>query len=178
MKKVLAVLSVLVLGAAAASANSIGLYGSYWDTDDADDGFGGGAKIQVEVVPSIYIEARGGYFPEFGGDDDVGSVDIIPIEVAALVKLPAGMLALYGGVGGGYYMFEVDSDIDIDVDDELGYFVLGGVEIPLTGNLAIFGEAKYTWLEATVSASDDTITIEEDSSLDGLGGNAGILLKW
>ena len=182
MRMFLCVLGVVLLGAVAASANGLGVFGSYWDTNDNDDVWGGGAKLQIDLMENICVEARGAYFPEFG--DSSGEelkVDIIPVEADAILKFPiSDMLTPYVGGGVGYYIFDVENDIegvDVDIDNEFGYFALAGVEIAFNEQVSLFAEGKYTWLEATIEASGD-VEGEETGKLDGFGGNAGLMLKW
>ena len=183
MRMFLCVLGVVLLGAVAASANGLGVFGSYWDTKDADDGYGGGAKLQIDVMENICIEARGSYYPEFGSDsDDEIKVDIIPIEADAIIKFPiSDLLTPFVGGGVGYYMFEVDNDVegvDVSIDDEFGFFALAGVEIGLSEQVSLFVEGKYTWLDITADVSGGGESESEDGTLDGFGGNAGLMLKW
>ena len=189
MRMFLVVLGVVLLGVGIASANGLGVFGSYWDTKDADSGWGGGAKLQLEAMPNIYIEARGSYFPDFGdSSDDDPTVDVIPVEADAIVKFPlADRFAPYVGGGAGYYMFDVSgnvhdedsgANISVDIDDEFGWFALAGVEIGLSDQVSLFAEGKYTWLDATMKAKGDGIDGSEDICLDGFGGNAGLILRW
>lgn len=183
MRMFLVVLGVVLLGAVVASANGLGVFGTYWKVEDGgDDGFGPGAKLQFDIMPNICIEARGSYFPEFGDSSgDELKVDIIPAEADAIIKFPiADQFSPYVGGGAGYYMFNVDSDVegvDVSMDDEFGYFALAGLEIALGEQVSLFAEGRYTWLEATVEVKGD-VTGKETGKLDGFGGDAGLLLKW
>jgi opacity protein-like surface antigen len=183
MRKFLVVLGVVLLSAVVASANGVGVFGSYWDTKDADSGYGGGAKLQMDIMPNICVEARGSYFPDFGDSSgDEIKLDIIPLEADAIIKFPiAEKLTPYVGGGAGYYMFEVDNNVegvDISIDDEFGFFALAGLEIGLGEQVVLFAEGKYTWLDATVKAKGGGMEDEETGTLDGFGGNAGLMLKW
>lgn len=183
MRMFLVVLTVVLLSAVVASANGVGVFGTYWRVQDGgDDGFGAGAKVQLEVIPNICLEARGSYFPEFGDDSgDEIKIDIIPAEADAIIKFPiAEQFTPYVGGGAGYYMFNVDSNVegvDVSIDDEIGYFALAGLEIGLGEAVILFAEGKYTWVEATVKATGD-VEGKETGNLDGFGGNAGLMLKW
>lgn len=182
MRMFLVVLSVVLLGTVVASANGLGVFGSYWNTKDADSGWGGGAKLQFDVMPNVCIEGRGSYFPDFGDSDSDSSMDVIPVEADAIIKFPiSDSLTPYVGGGAGYYMFDVDSDNDgvkVDVDDEFGWFALAGVEIGLSKQVSLFAEGKYTWLDVTAKATGMGVDVSEDASMDGFGGNAGLMLKW
>lgn len=179
------VLALVVLAVAAGStlANGIGAYGSYWDPKDLDNAWGGGAKIQIEVVPSIYLEGRLGYFPEAEDNGDDGpKLDIVPVELAGVLKFPVDQFTPYLGAGAGYYLFDVKdvpTGIDVTVDDEIGYFGVAGAELSLGANVSLFGEAKYTWLdEVEIKAKAGGVTITDKSNLSGWGANVGLLLKW
>lgn len=188
MKKLLALMAVLALGTAAAFGNGLAVYGSYWDTKDAEGGPGAGAKVQIDLGDFVALEARGGYFPDLS--DDIGDLDldlqVIPIEVAALLKMGvADTLMVYGGGGVGYYMLDADFEYptavagDINLDDEVGWFVVGGAELYLTDNLAIIGEVKYTAMEGHAEKDDiDEIKEGRDIDLAGFGANAGLMLTW
>lgn len=183
MRRFLAVLAVLALGATAASANGVGAFGSYWDTKDAESGFGGGAKLAVDLGSVVNLELRGAYFPDLS--DDVGAVNVdlkaTAIEAGAVLRMPlSDTLALYVGGGGGYYLLEADSDLgDVDIDDEAGWYAVAGLEIGLSDSVAIIAEAKYTSLEATAQNDDiDELRDGADVDLTGLGANAGLMLKW
>lgn len=184
MRMFLVVLGVVLLGAVVASANGLGVFGTYWKVEDGgDDGFGAGAKLQFEVMPNICLEARGSYFPEFGDDSgDELKIDIIPAEADAIIKFPiAEQFAPYVGGGAGYYMFNIENNIegvDVTMDDEFGFFALAGLEIGLGEKVVLFAEGKYTWVEATVKATGGGMSDEESGKLDGFGGNAGLMLKW
>jgi hypothetical protein len=183
MRMFLIVLGVVLLSSVVASAaGGLGVFGSYWDTKDADSGWGGGAKLQFETIPNIFIEARGTYFPDFGDSSgDEPKLDIIPAEADAIIKFPiAEQFTPYVGGGAGYYMFNVDnndSGVDVSVDDKFGYFALAGLEIGLSKQVSLFAEGKYTWLKVTVDVSSP-VSGSEDAKLDGFGGNAGLMLRW
>ena len=187
MKKVLLAVVVMGLGAVMASANGLGFFGSYWDTESAGDGFGAGAKLQLEVVPHMFMEFRGTYFEDLSDDGETEGVDnklqIIPAEAGLVITFPVSkQFKPYAGGGAGYYFadatVEADGmDEDIDIDDEIGYYAVGGFEIGLAENFYIFAEYKYTWVEIDTFVIED-VEFEGKTVLDGPGGNAGLLLKW
>ena len=63
----------------------------------------------------------------------------------------------------------------VDIDDEIGGYVVAGIEIELGEDVAIFGEAKYTWLEIK---KVEEVDLDENNKLDGFGANAGLMLRW
>ena len=187
MKKALLAVVILGFSAVLASANGLGFFGAYWDTESAGDGIGAGAKLQLEVVPNLLMEFRGTYFEDIGDGEDGEGVDnklqIIPAEVGLIISFPvADLFKPYAGGGAGYYLadasVEADGmDEDIDIDDEIGYYAVGGIELGLAKNFFLFAEYKYTWVEIDTFIIED-VEFEGASTLDGPGGSAGLLLKW
>ena len=106
MRKVLAVLSAFALATGVAAASGIGIYGSYWDAGDLDAGYGGGAKIKVDLGDMVALEFRGTYLPTFDPEEAADAdVKVIPVEADIVLQFPvADMLTVYGGGGVGYYV--------------------------------------------------------------------------
>ncbi|RKX33267.1 MAG: hypothetical protein DRP22_00655 [Verrucomicrobia bacterium] len=169
------------------AGNGIGVFGSYWNTDDFDDGYGGGAKLKVELAPGLCFEVRGAYYPDLTDDEDDADIDleVIPVEGDLIVELAIQDTAcIYGGGGVGYYFMDIDveadgEELDVDVDDEIGYFAIAGLEVSVSDAVALFAEGKYTWLDIDeVEVEGETISVKEDNELNGFGANAGLLIKF
>ena len=183
MRMFLIVLGVVLLGASMASANGLGVYGSYWDTKDADSGFGGGAKLSMSFGQYFAVEARGTYFNDLSKDEGPLNVDlqVIPVEAGLVLNMPlSDAVTPYIGGGGGYYFLKADTDAgSVDIDDEVGWYAIAGLEIKLSDAVALFAEGKYTGVEGTAKNDNvDNIVDKVDIDLSGFGGNAGLLLKW
>jgi hypothetical protein len=184
MKRMLAVFAILALGTGAVWANGVGVLSSYWTPADADGGFGWGGKLQVDFGKYVGLELRGTYFADMS--EDLGPVnldlEVIPIEADLIGKIPLGsVVRLYAGGGGGYYMLDVklDHGDSLDVDDELGWFAVAGIELAPVENLALFAEFKYTGIKGTVKNDDiDNIVSGTDLDLSGPGANVGVMLTW
>ncbi len=181
MKRIIIAVIAIGMIAQVSFAAGLGIFGSYWDTKDADDEIGFGAKIKLDLTPQMALEVRGSYF-EF--DERIqgtrSTLEIIPVEAGLMYRLPTGNTSsFYFGGGAGYYLMDAEVRFadnnreNLDVDDEFGWFVAGGLEIPLAVNLGIFAEAKYTWLEMKRVEG-----LETDVKLDGFGANAGVIFKW
>jgi hypothetical protein len=196
MRKVLAILAVLAIAVPATyAANGLGVFGTYWDAEDGEDpGMGGGLKFKMEMAPNISLEIRGSYLQDFFDDDDgISDFVMIPVEADIVINFPLvpDRLNIYGGGGGGYYIFpEFEADFampgstepDVDPDEEFGFFVLGGAELALNEQLSLFGEAKYNWLEIDEAEIDgvdvDFGDFDEEIEMTGISFNAGLLLTW
>lgn len=183
MRYILTALMVLAFATAAASANSLGFFGAYWDPDELDHAYGVGGKLQLEVAPSVYIEARATYFPKTKDkEDDSLKLDIIPVEAAGILKFPVDQLTPYAGGGIGYYIFRIAEEpagVSAEVENKVGLFAVAGLELSIGDAASLFGEAKYTWLDdVELKASAGGVSDESKGKLSGFGANAGLLLKW
>lgn len=89
----------------------------------------------------------------------------MPLEANILLRLPLGKkLCLYGGPGVGYYLFDGQSNsdletekivYDIEVDDEGGWYVLAGLRAKVSANFDLFIEGKYTWIKTSIEKAVD-----------------------
>ncbi len=166
----------------AALGAGLGVFGSYWDPKDADSEIGFGARLSIPLGPDVSLDLRGRYF-EFEESSNGGkaTLEVIPIEAALIFQLAyQGPVYPYVGGGGGYYLFDLEWEgpegrVNPNVDDEFGWFVLGGLQLPLADNISLFGEAKYMWLKIERIAGFETTG---DNRLDGFGANVGLLLEW
>ena len=182
MKKIL-ILTITVLalgGAAVASATDLGLHGAYWDTKEADNTFGFGAKLRFS-----FVEFRGTYFDDVTADVEPESADFeikaYPLEAGIVLQfLKNSMFRPYVGGGAGYYI--LDTNIG-DVDDEIGYYLVGGADIGNPSSRVAFSlEAIYRNIEGTVRGEifeDPDFDIDEvDLDLSGIGANAGVVFRF
>lgn len=162
--------------ASAASAFDLGVFGSFWDTKDADQTYGAGAKLRLG-----FLELRATYYADVTADVDPEDLDFeisaIPLEAGITLKfLKQAVVSPYVGAGGGYYMLDTNAG---DIDDEVGYYLLGGLDIG-QGIVAFNVEGVYRYFEATIDEGQDFPELEEDVNLDlgGLSINAGVVFRF
>ena len=107
-----------------------------------------------------------------------------------LVTLPLGdRFEIYGGPGVGYYFFDgeyrIDQGpwetlVDIDMDDDVGYYALLGIRAELARYAHLFFESKYAWVESSLELRDDVRErfgwpdLQADIDFSGLTFNAGL----
>jgi len=167
----LAMMALLVGGCAHGSGLEFGAFGSSLDSDDLGDGYGGGAKIELNPIDLFSVDARASYI-RF---DDT-KVNMFPLEVAGLLNF--GMIGErivpYVGAGVGYYLFDANHG---DIDDEVGFFPLVGLEVGLQ-RVSILAEARWLFLEADVDSAQAELENLTKADLDGLGVNVGLLLRF
>ncbi len=179
MKKLITVLACLSLCTFAVHAdNGWGLFGSYWNPSDGDSAFGPGVRLAVEMIPGVQLDMRVSYFNDVMKESEGPSLKVIPLEAGLNLIAPAAdRLNVYGGIGIGYYLM----DSDADVDNEVGFFLNGGVEFVMIENEAFYGgtraslfaEAMYRSVSADKAGNDG-----KDMDLDGLVLSGGLMVRW
>ncbi len=169
----LILMAVLVAAGTAGAQNSgaeFGVFATYIDSDDLDEGVGGGAKLEFNPIDWLSIDARASWI--MFDDPDV---DMIPLELAALVNIPLAdeKIVPYAGVGGGYYIFDADG---FDLDDEVGFFPLVGLEIGME-RVSFLVEARWLFLESDLDDAEDELGDLDEADVDGVAINAGLLFR-
>jgi hypothetical protein len=185
--------AVLCLAGAVQADNGWGPVVAYWDAGDWGDGAGVGVKFSFEIIPQATFDIRGTWFNDLSGEVDglESSVEVIPIEGGVSVVRPAGAVELFGGGGIGYYQINPDLylpdgvKVSPDVDDEIGFYINAGVEIPLVEDASYIKAARITFfLEAlyrSISLKDITVeggTYRISENMSGFNGQAGLMMRW
>lgn len=170
MKRLLAIVCGVLVGASLSYGSGLGVFVSQWDPDEdnLDSTTGGGAKLTLG--DTVGLEIRGSYF-----DDDF--VQWLPVDAGLILSLPLGDSPVSLYVDGGATWYFLDSDLG-DIDDELGWYAGGGVEVNLADNLALFAEAQYRSLEYTAFGDDADDLEENDEEVKALTYSAGLALKF
>ena len=161
MKRYCLIAMLLVLGAGAAStpAHAIGIFGSYWNLDkSSDDGWGVGLRQDAPVSPLFAIHTSASWI-NFSKND----TDLFPLEAAVVAKIAL----LYGGIGGGYYIFNTSGNAELD--NNWGWFVVAGAKLAL-GGLGVFGELRWNELSSDIKGTS------QSADLNGVGVNIGVML--
>ena len=167
----LAILSVSVAGCAHGSGLEFGAFASSLDSDDLGEGYGGGAKLELNPIDLVSVDARASYI-RFSDAD----IDMVPLEVAGLVNFAmlAEHIVPYAGVGVGYYLFDGDG---ADLDDEVGFFPLVGLEIGLQP-VSLLIEGRWLFLEADVDSAEAELDNLTEATVDGFGVNMGLIFRF
>jgi Outer membrane protein beta-barrel domain len=168
MKRLIIAVMVAIMGlsAMAPSAHAIGLMASWWQIDKTnDDGFGFGMQQKFNITPLFSFDTRASWI-KFNDS----KTSVFPIEATGMVNIAL----LYAGVGVGYYVFNVDNAQNYGLDNNFGWYVLGGAHIGL-GPCGVFGEIKWTSLSADVNGVDPKIQdVPTSIKADGIGFNVGV----
>ncbi len=192
MKKWLTVVAVVGVFLSHAYGANLGGFASRWDTQDLDNTWGVGGLLRTDLDRNLQMDIRGSYFKFTRAAGGVKSMaEVIPLEVGLMWKFPLDhQFTLYAGGGGGYYLADGNfkyrgNTVDVDLEDEFGYFALGGAEVKIGKSLRFFGEAKRTWLKfekAEYMAADrpgnNAMLFDGDLKMNGLAINLGLLLRF
>lgn len=140
------------------------------DILDEDGLWGGNIILRFQPAPYIGIDLRGGgsgawdtdswHGPDGRKYDETATFMCCPVELGLVLILPiADSFSIYGGGGGGYYYYDIDIRESshrhghsyrtewhdhIKLEDDWGWYALGGAKINLAPHFALFGEARYT----------------------------------
>jgi len=162
---VVAGLLSLSAGRSSAADVSIGALGSYLDTKDLGKAYGGGLRLKYDLIEYVGLDFRASMVRL-----QDPSINMFPVEANLTLQLPiANTVIPYGGFGVGYYFFDGG---DINLKNQVGYGPVAGLELRLSRDLAVFGEARWLFLEPEVSGLPGV----DKARLDGFGINAGIML--
>lgn len=135
----------------------LGVFATWWDGNDTDNGFGGGLKYEVPLIPIVSLDFRASYI-SFGDKD----LYTIPFEATGTMKLGP----LYGGAALGYYIWASSSDLtDLSAKDKVGGSILVGASLGL-GAIGAFGELRYNFVKTEIEGID--------TKADGVSINLGV----
>ncbi|MCB1069431.1 MAG: outer membrane beta-barrel protein [Verrucomicrobia bacterium] len=176
----ISLVTLTTLAAAAPAYNGWGVYLAAWNTADLDDAVGPGLKISMEMVPDVQLELRTAYFDSLDGHQQ--DLSILPLEANLTLQYEVGTsMTGYGGVGLGYYLLDggrkqAGATLDPQADDEVGFYGLLGLEMPVKENAGLFAEVQYRFLEA--SDADAYGNQLDTLDLSGIGVNIGLMINW
>ena len=176
-----------VMGLMLATSVMAGNFSAYYSSWDAgalgDSGIGGGIRVDSDLSEYVGAEFRLSVFNELD-EDPSDNLTIVPIEVGLFGQLPLAdnRMIVYGGAGIGYYIipeFENEFDVDVDIDDAIGYYIMAGARLMFSDTAGVFIEAKSTIVEPDeVEFPDAGVTVDVDGDLNGVMVNIGLALGW
>jgi hypothetical protein len=142
---------LLLLVSAPAAALDISVFASYWETDDVGSslGFGGrvgfGERMQFQAAVSWYDTLEEDLLGAIEVVSFETDVDVIPVDLGVAFFLRRGG-GIYVGGGASYYLLDSDQ---LSLDDEVGYYLLAGIQFS-----NFFIEAMLREVEGTAEGVD------------------------
>jgi hypothetical protein len=136
---------VFVGQAARAEGVSLGLGAGVVKIEDVDQ-----SKLWVTGNVRLGLGDRFALEPEVGwyGEDEeffgtTISVDVINFGGSALILFPLERVDLFLGGGAGGHMFRLSGGGESTSETELGLHALGGLDLPVSDSIKLFGAARY-----------------------------------
>ena len=189
MKKAAVALGILALLASPSWASEIGAMISFFSTDDADDAFGGGIRVDWSVNESVDIQFRASVYDslEHAIPGHLFTVEAVPVEAGVAYNFnPQGQVNPYVGGGGSFFLLDNDRvPVEFEgeghrgrMENEMGWYLVGGLEMPVRENMIVFLEAMYRQVSATIEGDDFGQVSEREFDMDGPTVNLGIAFGW
>lgn len=186
MRNVAVAAAVVLLAASTVAADGFSVFGSYDEITDQEEvlgfgvrySFGGDSGLVADITASIYEKADEEYVVGDvlidGGTVVADKLEVIPLELGLRWIFDLGRVRPY--LGGGVTWFITDYEI-ARVDDEVGFYALGGLSLRATDSVAAFLEVRYRQTDVTTLYDDqDVLTdrVELDTDIGGVGGSIGV----
>ena len=179
MKRYIWILAVVLLAAAGPVwASGVGVTVSQWTTDHAGDDSGLGLKIGLSATANVDFDLRVSFFDSlFAEGPETFEVEALPVDVGLSYNFRVSDKA-NPYVGGGVSYYELDAK-GPELPGEFGWYLVGGVDMPIAKNWLVFAEGLYRQVEAQ-SESDDLgrSLIKQEMNLSGAAFNVGIGIRW
>ncbi|MEE8369037.1 MAG: OmpW family outer membrane protein [Thermoanaerobaculia bacterium] len=179
MKRYLWILAVVVLAATGAAwASSVSVTVSQWATDHAGDDSGLGFKLGLSATPNVDIEVRVAFFDMLLAEGpEVFEVEAFPVELGLSYNFRVSDKANpYVGGGVGYYELDAKGP---ELPGEFGWYLVGGIDVPISKNWLVFAEGLYRQVEAQAESDDlGRSLIKQELNLSGAAFNLGIGIRW
>lgn len=180
-----------------------GQYWDAKDIDDGngfeEDGlWGGNLIIRIRPIKYLGIDIRAGVSANWEGKsyrvggrryEEDETFTCVPVEVGLIGMLPLGpVVTLYAGPGMGYYFYNYnysehssrhghhyrkEYDEDIDLENDFGWYAVGGATFQICRHFSLFGEVRYTDTETEL---EDFDSVKIDCS--GIAGQIGVIFDF
>ena len=190
------------------SGGGFGIGAQYWNMSDLSDVYDGGGMwggaftIRLRPLKYIGVDLRTGFMwtqcdylklcDRYAKDDRLWNV---PLEAGVVVTYPIGdVLMLYGGGGVGYYIYgesaeileqvgqrRVWTDTDIELENDVGWFAVAGINLRLGEGASLVVEGRYTSTQIALKHPEeytDGNNSYGDSDASGFGAQIGFMFGY
>ena len=123
------------------------------DVKDFDTGVNAEVAIGRYFLPFLSGELGGGYFESSNGPF---KLSVIPVTLAARLRLPLPVVKPYAIAGGGAYFATLDTPSESRSNTPFGYFAGAGVDFKIAF-LILNVESKYLWVQPSFSGTNTKI---------------------
>ena len=155
------ILALLVGMASQAQAARLGIHGAYsngGNVEESEIGFGGQLELPINPILSVELAVTK-FSDEIAGNNLTIDQDLTSVGLSAVFRKALGpQLEGYMLFGANYNSIDTDISFtnqqvantinsNMELDDELGFHIGGGLNFVLTYNMELFTEYRYTFLE-------------------------------
>jgi len=162
---------------------------SYFSTDEADEAVGGGFRLRWGINENVDVEVRATIYDslEYAVRGHLFTIEALPVEFGIAYNFrPDKRVNPYIGGGGSYFLLDNDRvPVEFEgeghrgrMENEMGWYVVAGLEFPLSGNMIIFAEGIYREVSATIEGDNFGSISEAQFDMDGGAFNLGISFGW
>jgi hypothetical protein len=187
MKKLAIVLGLSLLMAVPSWAAGIGVGIAHWDTKDADEDQGFGIKVGFDLGESVEVDFRAAIFDGFAqvANNALFRLEATPVDLGISYHFKRGAkVEPYLGAGGSFVFANALFDggqVPIaggpEVDDEFGFYLVGGVDVGVSDTFGVFGEVLYRQAKLNITGNNFGFT-DFESDFAGVGATGGVMLRW
>lgn len=175
----LAVIFLLPITARAQGGAFVGPHLGIQRINDGDNtNYLGGATLRLKLGTALALEGDIGYRQAKFGSGAL-TVRDWPVTATGLIY-PLPMI--YGGIGAGWYNTTFDysdvhnvAGIEDNTDQEFGWHLVAGLELPASPNVKIFGDVRYVFLDYKFKELPDAVLDGAQSDFYSI--NLGLLFQ-
>ncbi len=158
----------------------LSFYANYWDVDDGDDNvWGPGLGLAIPLYNNqVKGDVRISWFEDVGSDR-FGDLALYPLDFGLSWHHCVDCTWNFSAMTGLSVVFADEDEkegLEVDIDDELGGYVGGGVNYKFDGPLKLFTNVYYRFV--TLDADVNTRGVDESTEFDADGLNLDIGLAY
>ncbi|MCI5208489.1 MAG: porin family protein [Candidatus Electrothrix sp. ATG2] len=164
------ILALLIGAASQAQATRLGIHGVYSNGGDVDEPeLGAGGQLELPINPILSVELAVTQFSDEVECNNGSTLeqDLTSVGLSAVFRGPVGpFVDGYMLFGADYNTIDTDSgsnNINMELDDEIGFHIGAGFNFAVAYNMEVFAEYRYTFLE---TEAEDTAMVDEDYQYD------------
>jgi len=179
MRRVLMLTLVTCMLAAPASAGGFALFGSWYEANDRDNTAGVGGRIEIgdtwsfDLAATWYGDVKG---PPTNSGVAITNFRMLPVDVGVGYRFRS-TAAVTPFLGAGVSLFFLDVE-PARIDNQVGWYVRGGLDVRLTGNLYFIGEVFWREAEAEYKIDEGGFDDRTDLDVGGFGANLGVVWRF
>ncbi len=175
----------IILTSAISTAEAIEFEGHYLNAfsfqDDLENTSGWGGSLIFPLVAGVKIDLGGDWLRPEIKDSGGAEMTMIPVTAVLRVGMDLEIVYLYAGAGIGYSFNDSETPdtmkaagLKADLEDDVFYCGLVGVEVGLVDTLAIRGEFRYNWMRPDFKVTGAGVSDKQELKADHMQLRLGV----